>query len=298
LRWLGIDDRVIGIPIAIAVCISVVARAALVIIAVTVVIYAITDLGGVGIDIRICIVAVPSIHYVARWWGSIYNRVPWVAVGVAVSIAVIDDASLVNISVTVIIRPVADFSSARIDAAICIVAVPAVLRRITFMFICGGVVGVPIGIIVLVPIPKRAVLIDVVVAVVVLAIAELGGAGVNGGIRIITVPAAGDITIGRAGICHRVVVISKAVMISVSIIGGAALINGSIAVVIDVVAYFSFPWIDMGIIVVTVIIGWIAIEVIVQMESVSDLFDKKVGVFPCPDDNALDGSNAVQIGDF
>jgi hypothetical protein len=101
------------------------------------------------------------------------------------------------------------------------------------------------------------------VAVIVIAITDLGGAGVDAVIRIVTVATSGGIALGRAGGCDGVAGIAIAIPIGIPVISRAPFIHVPVAVVIDVITAFRGPWMYMGIMIVTVIVGWITVEIIV-----------------------------------
>jgi hypothetical protein len=181
------------------------------------------------------------------------DRIAGIAVSVAVGIAVVRGASFINISVTVIVRPIARLGGAGIGSGVLVVAVIRIghiprRRRSSH----HGVLSIAVAIAIGVPIVGRAALINICIAVVIHTVAGLRGSWIDTGVGIVAVPCVGHIPRWRRDSDHNILRVAVGIAIGIPIISHATLINVAVTVVILAVARLCCTRIDLRIAVITV----------------------------------------------
>ena len=233
--------------------------------AVAVVVEAVAELGGAGVDEVAGVVAVRRVGDVAEGVGAGADRrgdiAPLVGVGVAVPDDGIERVGIVDDDVAVVVDTVAELVGAHKDEGVGVVAVGR-RRHVAGLGVAGadavGRVAVAIAIAVLEPVAGvgGGRLVRGAVAVIVEAVAELDDARRDGADRVVAVGAVGH-EAGGAGAGHRglgEVAIAVAVCVAEpgDRVGGAVLIDRAVAVVVDAVAELRGVRIDSAVAVVAV----------------------------------------------
>ena len=229
---------------------------------VAVVVDGVADLGGAGVDGGEEVVAVGVVGDEAG--GSTVTgrfRIGAVAVAIAVAVRVPGGKgqALVDLAVAVVIHAVADFGGAGVDGDVGVVAVGAV-GDVAFGRRAGGNGNIDVPITVRIRVPVEGVElnstvrgVDEQVTVVVDGVADLGGAGVDGGEEVVAVGAVGDVAFGRgAGEHHHIGVAVAVIVIVHEESARDVLIDVAIAVVVEAVAFFGGIGIGLDVIVVAV----------------------------------------------
>jgi hypothetical protein len=267
-RVTGLDRGPRGVAEAVAVQVRVErvrVRGVLVDAAVTVVVHAVADLAGAGVDGPVGVVAVGVVADEARGGLTGGGRAASVTVAVAVAVGVeglgVGCVVLVGGTVAVVVDPVTDLVRFRVDRVVGVIAVRSVVD------VAGGLVAgdgavrsVTVVITIDIRVPGGRIrgrsLVAVTVAVVVDAVADLGLAGVGRSLPVVAVAAVGDVARGlvalhqaHAGVAEQVGV---AVVVPGTGIDGGVFVHITVAVVIDVVADLAGVGVDVGLGVVAV----------------------------------------------
>ena len=239
--------------------------------AVTVIVHAVADLGGGGIDRGVAVVAVGVVGHGAGGGGAGLGGAGAVAVAVAVAVGVpggdIGRVVLVGGAVTVVVHPVADLGAGGIHAGVGVVAVAVVAhgsRRGRAGR--GGNAGVAVAVAVIVGVPGAGiagvVFVHGAVTVVVHPVAQLGGPWIGAGVAVVAVGVSGTryghvAAGGQAGADADP---RAAIAVAVVVHGpggrpahrGVVVVHQAVAVVVDGVADFAGGRVDRGIAVVAV----------------------------------------------
>ncbi len=241
-------SRVGHVPVAIVVHVRVpgerVDRGVLVGLVIAVVVDAVTQLGGRHVDRGVGVIAVGIDRDVPSRLGTGHLAGVVIPIAVPVDVRVPDrlvDCATVDVAVAVVVHTVALLIRARVHPGDGVVTVRGVgdvpSRHIAVLNGVGHVsVAVPVG----VRVPGGRDLVDLTVAVVVDAVAQLVGTGIHSRVRVVTVIAAGvpthrDVT-GDEGIAPIAMPIQVGIGIPGERVDGAVLVGHAIAVVVHAVA--------------------------------------------------------------
>ena len=178
------------------------------------------------------------------------------AVGQPVAVAV---EAFVGAAVTVVVEAITELSSAGVDGRVGVVAV-GVVRDVAGGGVagCHRVGGVAVAVAVGVEVPGGlahgvvVVVIHQAVAVVVVAVAELGGAGVDGRVGVVAVGVVGHVAFGSVAGGHPSGRIAEAVAVGVGVPGALAgdvrivVVHQAVAVVIHPVADLAVHVVAVG----------------------------------------------------
>ncbi len=157
--------------------------------------------------------------------------------------------------VAVVVLAVADLVGTGVDLVVVVVAVQAVAHmpcgRTAGLF---GVAGIAVAVAVTVCVVGGGhPFIDAVVAVVVLRVTDLGGVGVDRAVGVVAVRAVAHMPGGRTAGLFGVAGIAVAIDVIIGVVGGGyPLIDGGVAVVVDLVADLRCPRVDRRVSIVTV----------------------------------------------
>ncbi len=263
-----------GVAVAVAVAIAVpdgrVHRVVLVRAPVAVVVHAVTILGGTRVCAGVTVVTIAAVRAVAAGGRASVGAAAAVTVAVTVGVSVpgggAHDAGVIVVRepVTVVVGAVAGLGSAGIHRGAAIVTVGVVGHVAAGFLTSGGAaagVAVAVAIVVCVPGARtrhaRIVVVGQAVAVVVIAVADLAGTGVNGGVTVVAVAVIGDVAGGSIARDLAQAAVAVAVAVAVAIPGGGAhcvvLVDGAVAVVVHAVAGLVRVGVDRAITVVTVL---------------------------------------------
>ena len=187
-----------SIAVAVAICVGVEAEQyALVRLAVAVVVFAVADFSGAGVASGAVVVAVGVVGHITAWRRAGLDRGGGVAVAIAVRVSIeAEQQAFVRLPVAVVVFAVADFGGAGVTSGADVVAVGVVgnitvwrragLHRVAYRAVAVAVIVGVEG--------DRHAFVRLAVAVVVNTIADFGGAGVDGGVAVVTI-ARGKISI-------------------------------------------------------------------------------------------------------
>ena len=270
----------IGVAEAVAVVVGVegacVRGVALVGLSVAVVVDAIAQLGGAGVDGAVGVVAVGVVGDIACGQRAGIGRGRGVTEAVAVVVGVegarVCGVVLVGLSVAVVVDVVAQLGGAGVDCAVGVVAVGTVGHPCPLWLGAGigGGGGIAKAIAVGVAIPgARHPFVDETIAIVVGAIAQLWSAGVDVCVGVVAVVAGGHIAAEGIAALGGGGVIAEAVDILVGIVGaGHPLVDETIAVVVDAITQLWGAGVDGEVAIVTVLIAEVAVAVLVERPAV------------------------------
>ncbi len=224
----------VGVAVPIAVAIGAEQDEILVHTAVAVVVHAVADFGGSGVHPIVPVVAVGGVRHVPG--RSRARRVGRGGVAVAIPVAVrVEDAgdAFVRAAIAVVVRTVAHFGFARVQAGVAVVAVGT---HVVAVSVVVAVVRAPRTVVVHPVAPFDVAGVGIVVRVV--------AVGVVGGV-------AGGLTAGRGADGHVAVAIVIRVHVPREGVH-SAVVHHAIAVVVHAVARLEFPGVDSGVGVVAV----------------------------------------------
>jgi hypothetical protein len=235
---------------------------------VTVIIIAVAGLGGPRVDSGFGIIAITTYRGVIRVRGSTQTlAVPGLAITIVIIVPVVGGTAggtfLIYQGVAVIIYAVADLGGRRVDIGVGVVAVSAHRGSVVA---CGGTktlgiasyaVVIIIDVFVVSSAAGGAFLVRQTVAVIIYAVADLGGTGVDIGVGVVAVSThrgsvvacGGTKTLGIAS--YAVVIIIDVFVVS-SAAGGAFLVRQTVAVIIYAVADLGGRRVDSPIAVIAV----------------------------------------------
>lgn len=163
--------------------------------AVAVVVRVVADLGGTGVDAGVGVVAIVGVGDVALGLGAgAGGEVP--PVPIVVDITIPDGGGiLIHLVVAIVVETVADLSGARIGCHYKIIAVRAVGHVARGLGAgCGADGRVTVVVVVIVETPRGGLdaLVDVAIAVVIDAVADLSGTRMDVGVFVVAVLVTGD----------------------------------------------------------------------------------------------------------
>ncbi len=228
--------------------------------AVAVVVLVVADLHGSGMTVVVRVVAVGRVLDVARGLLALPGLLTQVAVAVGVGVAVPDRSVhriLVLGAVAVVVDAVAGFGGTRVDVVVAVVAVGRVghvAGRLRAGIHEGRALAVAVT--VRVAVPGRGVLgvglVGLPVAVVVVAVAHLGGEGVDRGLLVVAVVVVGDLRGRREADQDRLQRVAIAVAVAIEparllvLDVRIGVVGLAVAVVVDVVTDLRGRRVDVG----------------------------------------------------
>ncbi len=239
----------------------------------------VADFGGGGVGGGVGIVAVQVVLHVSEWRRTGNERDQRIAESVAVRVAEpggrIDRVVLVDLPVAVVVEAVADFRGAweRDDA--CVVTVGRVVDEAIGLLALHELGRAAVAVAVEIGVPRGhvdRVGVDIAVAVVVEAVADLDSTRMRGRVLVVAVRVVGDVLADRRAGVLRDERIAEAVLVLVGVIGRLdALVDLPVAVVVNVVAHLGLAGVD-----VLVLVGAVvrALRVAQRLHAALDTHDR------------------------